>query len=332
MQLINHQLLPYRTRADGHFKGAAGMSEPVSGDRYYVRSMGRVTGPFDADRLRKLRARGQFGPGSEVSVDKVNWSSWNSLDAVTRPTTEKRNRQAVASSEAVETEIRLPPVTVTPALLPVSAPEWHYAADSASHGPVSAEELRALLAAGTLPRSTLVWRDGQEEWQPASQIAEFSAGQPGVSQHASPTGGDKGRLRYANFWRRLAAWGFDHVILTVIGYGLALVVVSNVLPSGVSWEQIYVVATCALLLLNWLYHAAFESSSLQATLGKLAIELKVTSLSGDRIGFGRASGRYFAKILSALLFGVGFLMVAFTQRRQALHDLLTDCLVVDQES
>lgn len=311
------------------------MSESIGGERYFVRSMGRVTGPFDAERLRKLRARGQFGPGSEVSVDKVHWSSWNSLEAVTRPTTEKRGRLPVDGSESVETEIRLPPVARGPAPLPPNASEWHYAANSTSHGPVSVEELRALLAAGTLPRSALVWRDGMENWQPASTVAELSEGTSGTSNQVSQTRAaarSRSEPRYANFWRRLAAWWFDQLILTVIGYGLALVVVSYVLPSGVSWELIYITATCALLLLNWLYHAAFESSSLQATLGKLAIELKVTTLSGDRIGFGRASGRYFAKILSALLFGIGFMMIAFTPRRQALHDLLTDCLVVDQES
>jgi Tfp pilus assembly major pilin PilA len=79
---------------------------------------------------------------------------------------------------------------------------------------------------------------------------------------------------------------------------------------------------------GWLYYAAMESSSAQATLGKLALGVKVTDLTGNRIGFGRATGRYFAKIISGLALGIGYVMVAFTQRRQGLHDMIAGTLVV----
>jgi uncharacterized RDD family membrane protein YckC len=60
----------------------------------------------------------------------------------------------------------------------------------------------------------------------------------------------------------------------------------------------------------------------------MALGIIVTDLEGRRIGFGRATGRYFAKILSALILGIGFLMVAFTQRKQGLHDMIAGTLVV----
>ena len=60
---------------------------------------------------------------------------------------------------------------------------------------------------------------------------------------------------------------------------------------------------------------------------KKALGLSVTDLSGNRIGFGRATGRYFAKILSGLILLIGFIMVAFTQRKQGLHDMLAGTLV-----
>ena len=66
---------------------------------------------------------------------------------------------------------------------------------------------------------------------------------------------------------------------------------------------------------------------MQGTLGKKALGMIVTDLDGGRIGFGRATGRYFAKILSALILGIGFIMVAFTQRKQGLHDLIASTLV-----
>lgn len=71
-----------------------------------------------------------------------------------------------------------------------------------------------------------------------------------------------------------------------------------------------------------------ESSPYQATAGKLALRIKVTDRAGKRIGFGRATGRHFAEILSSLTLGIGFVMAGFTKRRQALHDMIASTLVV----
>lgn len=82
------------------------------------------------------------------------------------------------------------------------------------------------------------------------------------------------------------------------------------------------------LVVPWLYYAGMESSAQQATLGKLAVGMKVTDLTGRRISFLRATGRYFAKLISALTLCIGYAMVAFTARRQALHDKIAETLVV----
>ena len=94
-------------------------------------------------------------------------------------------------------------------------------------------------------------------------------------------------------------------------------------------------ATALLLLvqlISWLYFAAFESSPWQATPGKKVLGLRVTDLEARRISFIRASGRYFGKIISSLLFGIGFLMAGFTEKKQALHDMLAGCLVLRDPS
>ena len=70
-----------------------------------------------------------------------------------------------------------------------------------------------------------------------------------------------------------------------------------------------------------------ESSSYQATIGKMICGLRVTDLNGNRISFERATGRYFAKFLSVMFFGFGFIMAGFTERKQGLHDLLAGTLV-----
>ena len=74
---------------------------------------------------------------------------------------------------------------------------------------------------------------------------------------------------------------------------------------------------------SWLYWASMESSPWQATLGKKALGIEVTDFAGRRISFARASGRYFGKIIF-----IGFILAGFTERKQALHDMIAGCLVV----
>ncbi len=81
-------------------------------------------------------------------------------------------------------------------------------------------------------------------------------------------------------------------------------------------------------ILNWLYYSLLESSAWQATLGKKALGLEVTDLDGNRISFGRATGRFFAKIISSIILGIGYLMAGFTEKKQALHDILAGTLVI----
>jgi uncharacterized RDD family membrane protein YckC len=82
-----------------------------------------------------------------------------------------------------------------------------------------------------------------------------------------------------------------------------------------------------LLFGSWLYEAFMESSSYQATVGKMIFGMKVTDLNGNRISFERATGRHFAKWLSGVILGIGYIMVAFTERKQGLHDILAGTLV-----
>jgi uncharacterized RDD family membrane protein YckC len=82
------------------------------------------------------------------------------------------------------------------------------------------------------------------------------------------------------------------------------------------------------LLANWIYEASMESSTKQATIGKMALGLKVTDLAGRRISFARATGRHFAKLVSGMILLIGYIMAGFTERKQALHDMIAGTLVV----
>jgi uncharacterized RDD family membrane protein YckC len=82
------------------------------------------------------------------------------------------------------------------------------------------------------------------------------------------------------------------------------------------------------ILIGWLYFSLLESSSWQGTVGKKVLGLRVTDMNGNRISFGRATGRYFGMILSSMICFIGFIMVAFTEKKQGLHDMLAGTLIL----
>jgi len=85
-------------------------------------------------------------------------------------------------------------------------------------------------------------------------------------------------------------------------------------------------------LIQWLWFTIAESSKWQATIGKKLVGLKVTDENGKRISFGKANGRYWSKIISTLILFIGFFMIAFTKKKQGLHDKIAGTLVVRENS
>jgi uncharacterized RDD family membrane protein YckC len=83
-----------------------------------------------------------------------------------------------------------------------------------------------------------------------------------------------------------------------------------------------------MLVLSWLYDALLTSSSKQGTLGKMALRLKVTDRHGERLSFGHATGRFFAKFINQFTLGIGWLLAGFTARKQALHDFIAGTYVI----
>lgn len=138
------------------------------------------------------------------------------------------------------------------------------------------------------------------------------------------------------FWLRVLAYILDSIILNiamsivgmVLGFGVGFGVRAYGMGGGGLGEAMSVLGSGFIGLVgSWLYFALMESSSRQATVGKIALGLAVTDEQGQRIGFGRATGRYFAKILSAAILLIGFLMVGWTSRKQGLHDMIAGTLV-----
>jgi len=159
------------------------------------------------------------------------------------------------------------------------------------------------------------------------------------------------RVEYAGFWVRFLAWVIDNVVM---GVGVVLILIPLIFLTGLRGfigefhpnedmndagifmliAFVFVLATASLVV-TWLYHALMESSEWQATLGKKALGLVVTDMAGQRVSFGRATGRHFAKIITNLAsfgIGLGYLMAVFTEKKQALHDMLAGCLVLRRDS
>jgi uncharacterized RDD family membrane protein YckC/Tfp pilus assembly protein PilE len=142
---------------------------------------------------------------------------------------------------------------------------------------------------------------------------------------------------HAGFWRRVAAWFIDALILgavqsmLVVFSGTWLLVPWALLDDGHgnAMARLFDAGLQPFgIVLAWLYFALCEASRWQATPGKLALGLQVTDECGNRIGFGRATGRFFGKFVSTLILCVGFLLAGWTARKQALHDLMAGCCVV----
>ncbi|MGH7836569.1 MAG: RDD family protein, partial [Candidatus Binataceae bacterium] len=122
------------------------------------------------------------------------------------------------------------------------------------------------------------------------------------------------------------------VAAAIIGFGVIAAAFRNADNPGarpVAIILLLVTVGAASALVSWLYYAWMESSASQGTLGKLALGLYVTDMQGRRISFGRASGRFFAKIITGLIpFFLGYILAGITEKKQALHDMIASCLVL----
>ncbi len=141
---------------------------------------------------------------------------------------------------------------------------------------------------------------------------------------------------YAGFWRRVWAGMIDVSLEILVALLLALLIdaIFKLVGRALGIEQesaAYVTGFTFIVLLavgGWLYAALSESSRYRATLGKRVMHLQVVNANGGKLTFGQASARHVMKFLSLFSLGFGFMMAGWTNRRQALHDMPNDCLVI----
>lgn len=142
--------------------------------------------------------------------------------------------------------------------------------------------------------------------------------------------------RYAGFWRRLAALLVDALILytifALVTWPLALIYAWTFhVAEYEAGKAIGYLFGPVLMVGPFLYWSLMESSARQASVGKMLLGIVVTDLHGRRLSRKRALGRNLGKIISVFFFGIGYVLLVFTARKQALHDLIADCLVLRRE-
>lgn len=150
-------------------------------------------------------------------------------------------------------------------------------------------------------------------------------------------------FRYAGFWKRFVAWFIDQIIMSAVSMIIFIPFIGILGISTLRWNEIdeapasflfaiigaYMMAVMLFFVIQWLYYALMESRK-GATFGKMALGILVVDMNGNPISFARATGRYFAKILSGLILCIGYIIAGFTQQKQALHDILAGCLVINK--
>lgn len=160
---------------------------------------------------------------------------------------------------------------------------------------------------------------------------------------------EQNQVKYAGFWLRFAAYIIDQFVIGVAGFIIAIPVIIGVAVFGINLSfmnntddffnhgglmmissiiGLIVLVILVSIVMKWLYYALMESSKFGGTLGKMAVRIKVVDLDGNRISFGRATGRYFSRIITNMTLLIGYIIAGFTEKKQALHDMIASCLVI----
>lgn len=224
--------------------------------------------------------------------------------------------------------------------------EYWIARKGEKQGPYPEEQVRRNYASGRVLPTDLVWTDGMADWKVASQVFGPVPPRPvpppapaSATPYRPPAAvvrdeGDAGsgdEVVYAGFWVRFGALIIDNVIVyaaTIAITALAMFAVASIgstemvgIASVGGWLAFFVGA--------FFYFTLMESDERGATLGKRAFKLRVVTVDGhERIGYGRAVGRFFAHGISSLILYIGFLIQPFMPRKQALHDMICGTAVV----
>jgi uncharacterized RDD family membrane protein YckC len=237
--------------------------------------------------------------------------------------------------------------------------EWFYVEQDQRKGPVSEADLAELARIGKINSSTLVWKEGWPEWRklseanvgtvavagpdravcaecgkvfPTSEMIQYE--NSWVCGNCKPIFFQKIRegvstprdMTYAGFWIRVGAKILDGIILQIVNIPIRILLTSATRdPHAQMRIGFFVLGLSTAINLGY---AVFFLGKFGATPGKMALRLRVVTPTGGRISYARAFGRFFAEILSSVILGIGYIMVAFDDEKRALHDRICNTRVI----
>jgi len=143
-------------------------------------------------------------------------------------------------------------------------------------------------------------------------------------------------IKFAGFWYRLLAYFIDLILLDIIISIISITFIhfsspiseKDIGPFYLFYQNVFIHFVQYSFFILLFYNSIFEASKYQGSIGKIITKLKVVNIEYEKISFWQALGRNLSKYISLLIFGIGFLMIAFTKKKQGLHDMITNCLVV----
>jgi uncharacterized RDD family membrane protein YckC len=243
--------------------------------------------------------------------------------------------------------------------------DWFYVADQRQVGPVSEAEFARLVGLGAIRGETLVWRAGMKDWQPyGSFFPPQAPGAPSQTTSGSSSGTPEGAAgagaagaaadaaapgaatmspirplevpRYGGFWIRFLARLIDWLILIVVNSaitmplglgGLSILSGSHDMFDLASMLALFGLAAMIRLTVSAAYEILLTWKK-GATLGKLALGLKVVRPDGSGITLGRSVARFFSTWISGFIFCIGYIIAAFDDEKRSLHDRICETRVI----
>jgi uncharacterized RDD family membrane protein YckC len=241
---------------------------------------------------------------------------------------------------------------------------WYYVKDGSRQGPVDQAEFERLVVTGEIRADSLVWRDGLGAWQRYDQVRAAAAAPMATGDRCSQCGrvqpaaemvrfGDlwvcasckplyAQRLRegvapvtqfnYAGFWIRFGARFVDGLLLFVVNMVFyAPMIFMSIKNPGQEPDAAMIAVTCVSYLLAFGFGIGYEVYFLGksgATPGKKVCGIRVVMANGQGLTYGRATGRYFAQLLSGMTLGIGYIIAGFDVEKRSLHDHICGTRVI----
>jgi uncharacterized RDD family membrane protein YckC len=241
--------------------------------------------------------------------------------------------------------------------------DWYYENDGVQVGPLTDDEFRRTVLGGKVTSSTRVWNETLRGWTLYGDLQGGSTGaegrlaaicsqcgrqfheddmlryqnawicgecKPVFFQRLKEAGSVPGTYEYGGFWIRFVAKFVDGIILGAV-YGVFVIAFMTLTVVLAKDRTLLNLTTIALWLIEMtiaIGYSIYFVGKYGATPGKMVTGLKIIMADGEPLNYGRATGRFFAEMVSAFACYIGYIMAGFDEEKRSLHDRICNTRVV----